>query len=80
MTQRIIAQFQLNYSAFQLDVDLCLPGSGVTVLFGESGSGKTSLLRCIAGLQHPAHGFLEINGNVWQDSEKIYFYRLTSAT
>ena len=73
MTQHIIAQFQLNYSAFQLDVDLRLPSSGVTVLCGESGSGKTTLLRCIAGLQHAPHGFLEINGKVWQDSQKNLF-------
>ena len=69
----IIAQFQLTYSAFQLDVDLRLPNSGVTVLFGESGSGKTTLLRCIAGLQHAPNGYLEINGKVWQDSEKNLF-------
>lgn len=43
------------------------------MLFGPSGSGKTTLLRCIAGLQHAPQGFLEINGNVWQDSEKGLF-------
>jgi molybdate transport system ATP-binding protein len=73
MTQPIIARFQLNYGAFQLNVDLCLPGSGVTVLFGHSGSGKTTLLRCIAGLQHAPQGFLEINGKVWQDSGQGVF-------
>ncbi len=73
MIENIIAQFQLNYSAFQLDVDLRLPNSGVTVLFGESGSGKTTLLRCIAGLQHAENGYLEINGKVWQDSAKNLF-------
>ncbi|MEI6069281.1 MAG: molybdenum ABC transporter ATP-binding protein [Methylococcaceae bacterium] len=73
MTQPIIACFQLDYGAFQLDVDLSLPGSGVTVLFGHSGSGKTTLLRCIAGLQNAPQGFLEINGQVWQDSEHDVF-------
>ncbi len=73
MTQEIITRFQLNYSAFQLDVDLRLPHSGVTVFFGESGSGKTTLLRCIAGLQYAPIGYLEINGKVWQDSEKNLF-------
>jgi molybdate transport system ATP-binding protein len=37
-------------------------------LFGASGSGKTSLLRCIAGLEH-ATGMLRINGHVWQDEK-----------
>jgi molybdate transport system ATP-binding protein len=73
MTPSITAQFQLNYSAFQLTVDLRLPNFGVTVLFGESGSGKTTLLRCIAGLQKAEQGFLQINGEIWQDSTNGIF-------
>lgn len=74
MTMTIIqARFQLDYGDFNLDVDLKLPGSGITVLFGHSGSGKTTLLRCIAGLQRAPLGFLEINGHVWQDSERSLF-------
>ncbi len=73
MTQPITARFQLDYGEFQLAVDLCLPGSGISVLFGHSGSGKTTLLRCIAGLQRAPQGFLEINGKLWQDSERDIF-------
>ena len=73
MTNPIIVRFRLDYGAFQLAVDLSLPGSGITVLFGHSGSGKTTLLRCIAGLQRAQQGYLEINGNVWQDSERGVF-------
>jgi molybdate transport system ATP-binding protein len=73
MTTPIIARFLLNYAAFELSVDLCLPGSGVSVLFGHSGSGKTSLLRCMAGLQQATRGFLQINGKIWQDSENGVF-------
>jgi molybdate transport system ATP-binding protein len=51
MTQAIIARFKLDYATFKSDVDLRLRSSGITVLFGHSGSGKTMLLRCIAGLQ-----------------------------
>jgi len=69
----IQARFQLDYGDFKLDVDLRLPGSGITVLFGHSGSGKTTLLRCIAGLQRAPQGFLEINGQLWQDSERDLF-------
>jgi len=69
----IQARFQLDYGDFKLDVDLHLPGTGITVLFGHSGSGKTTLLRCIAGLQRAPQGFLEINGTVWQDSERGLF-------
>ncbi|MCX7086912.1 MAG: molybdenum ABC transporter ATP-binding protein [Methylococcales bacterium] len=73
MTLPIAARFQLPLNDFTLDVDLRLPSVGVSVLFGHSGSGKTTLLRCIAGLQRAPQGFLEINGQVWQDSEKGIF-------
>jgi molybdate transport system ATP-binding protein len=63
----IQACFQLDWPGFSLDVDLTLPGHGVTALFGHSGSGKTSLLRCIAGLERPAHGRLVFRGQIWQD-------------
>jgi molybdate transport system ATP-binding protein len=69
----INARFRIDYGSFQLDVNITLPGFGISVLFGDSGSGKTSLLRCIAGLQRAPKGFLEINGTVWQDSANGVF-------
>ncbi|XVO84907.1 molybdenum ABC transporter ATP-binding protein [Pseudomonas palleroniana] len=66
-------RLQLAYSAFALDVDLHLPGRGVTALYGHSGSGKTTCLRCIAGLERTADGFIRINDEVWQDSRKGVF-------
>ncbi|SFB03463.1 molybdenum ABC transporter ATP-binding protein [Azotobacter beijerinckii] len=64
----IRARFRLTYPGFALDVDLTLPGHGVTALFGHSGSGKTTILRCVAGLERAAEARLEINGELWQDS------------
>lgn len=64
----IHARLQLRHPGFTLDVDLQLPGRGVTALFGHSGSGKTSCLRCIAGLERAATGLLEVNGECWQNS------------
>ncbi|MBD8560973.1 molybdenum ABC transporter ATP-binding protein [Pseudomonas lactis] len=66
-------RLQLKYSAFALDVDLQLPGRGVSALYGHSGSGKTTCLRCIAGLERVEHGFVQINDEVWQDSRKGLF-------
>ena len=64
----IQARFLHRYDGFTLDVDLKLPGKGVTALFGPSGCGKTTLLRCMAGLTRAAQGQLTVNGAVWQDA------------
>jgi len=39
-------------------------------IFGESGIGKTTLLRMIAGLELPTSGVIEADGEVWFDSSK----------
>ncbi len=53
---------------FVLNVDFQVPARGVTALFGASGCGKTTILRCIAGLEHLQNGRLIVNGQVWQDN------------
>ena len=65
----IEARFLLRHPGFTLDVDLVLPGQGVTALFGPSGCGKTTLLRCLAGLGRAEQGRLVVRGNVWQDAQ-----------
>ncbi len=67
----IQARFQMRYPGFALDVDLVLPGKGVTALFGPSGCGKTTLLRCMAGLTRAQQGKLTIHGQVWQDAQRF---------
>jgi molybdate transport system ATP-binding protein len=65
LTSRL--RLQLQRADFALDVDLELPGQGITVLFGVSGSGKTSLLRCVAGLERTPGALVSIAGETWQD-------------
>jgi molybdate transport system ATP-binding protein len=40
-------------------------GDGITVLFGASGSGKTTILRCLAGLEIPDEGEINFGGEIW---------------
>ena len=56
---------------FRLDVSFEAPASGVTALFGRSGSGKTSVLRAVAGLVRAPQGVVLINGEVWQDDKEF---------
>ncbi|VXB46756.1 molybdate transporter subunit; ATP-binding component of ABC superfamily [Pseudomonas sp. 8BK] len=69
----IQARFKVEHPGFTLDVQLNLPGRGVSALFGHSGSGKTSCLRCFAGLDQPSVGCLQVNGELWQDSAQGIF-------
>ncbi len=52
-----------------LDVDLNIPNTGVTALFGVSGSGKTSIINIISGLLTPDKGRVCLNGSVLYDSK-----------
>ncbi|MBI4263750.1 MAG: ABC transporter ATP-binding protein [Acidobacteria bacterium] len=40
----------------------------VTVLLGASGSGKTTVLRCLAGLEHPQRGHIRFGAHTWFDA------------
>lgn len=72
MTDGLHARLHVVYPDFHLDVDLQLPGDGVSALFGPSGSGKTTCLRAIAGLQRARHAQVWFNGEVWQDEAGVF--------
>ncbi len=63
----------VTFPEYQLTFDLTLPGSGVTAFFGESGVGKSTLLRAIAGLERPTDGVIRIKNDVWQDDSNGVF-------
>ncbi|MBN2318352.1 MAG: molybdenum ABC transporter ATP-binding protein [Acidobacteria bacterium] len=52
---------------FNMDVDI-KGGGGITVLFGSSGAGKTSVLRAVAGILTPDQGRISLGGRIYFDS------------
>jgi len=62
-------RFQTRDCSFELNVDLEIP-AGITILFGPSGAGKTTILDCIAGLTTPESGMLNLKERVLFNGEK----------
>ncbi|MGK6314249.1 molybdenum ABC transporter ATP-binding protein [Neorhizobium sp. DT-125] len=68
----LVVEAKQKLGQFSLDAGFASDG-GVTALFGRSGSGKTSLIRVIAGLLKPDHGRLMIDGDVLLDTKERIF-------
>lgn len=67
---RILIQKQLDKKInSNLEIDLEF-GNEILALFGKSGVGKTTILRCIAGLTNPDSGLIKIGEHVWFDSSR----------
>jgi len=71
--QSLHFQAVLTRSGFTLDVNMQLPGRGITALYGASGSGKTTCLRVLAGLERQSLGRISVGGEVWQDTSQNIF-------
>lgn len=63
---------RLNVGTFSLDVAFA-NGTGVTALFGQSGSGKSQTLSIIAGLTRPDAGYVRLDGESLVDVEARVF-------
>jgi molybdate transport system ATP-binding protein len=68
----LIVEARHRLGDFSLDAAFTSDG-GVTALFGRSGSGKTSLVRIIAGLTRPKEGRVQLGDDVLVDTSRRLF-------
>ncbi|KJY83856.1 molybdate transporter ATP-binding protein [Vibrio galatheae] len=67
--QGIVAKYQNTLGEVEFDIDLTLPGKGISAVFGRSGAGKTSLINVIAGLTQPESGLIRVGTHTLYDSQ-----------
>jgi len=65
----IALDFRLEQGSFALEMRERLEAR-VTVLFGPSGAGKTTILEAIAGLRRPSRGTIAVNGRAVYDAAR----------
>lgn len=65
----LVIDIKKQLGDLNLDVQLSLPSSGISAVFGRSGAGKSSLANIISGLSSPDSGRISLNNSVLFDSE-----------
>ena len=65
----LFVDIQKQLGSFTLHVNFTAE-NGVTCLLGASGCGKSMTLKCIAGIERPDQGRIELDGRILFDSEK----------
>ena len=65
----LTARIEKRFGAFHLAVDLMAETGQPLALLGASGCGKSVTLKCIAGIERPDRGRIELDGRVLFDSE-----------
>jgi molybdate transport system ATP-binding protein len=73
MKGELAARFVKRFGpATAVELDLVMPAEqfSVAVLFGPSGGGKTTALRCLAGLERPDEGRITFGSETWFDAAR----------
>lgn len=76
MSEDMLADFARSFPGGpQIRVeDLQISGAAsTTVLFGASGAGKTTVLRCLAGLERPEEGSIRFGEEIWFEARAGVF-------
>lgn len=66
----LAASLAAHAGSLELDAALSAEPGRPVALIGANAAGKTTLLRCLAGLHRPDRGRIEVDGEVWFDSER----------
>ncbi|MEW6544825.1 MAG: ABC transporter ATP-binding protein [Nitrospirota bacterium] len=70
--EELVAEFEKRYDggpAVAVSFRLPVGRPSVLVLFGPSGTGKTTVLRCLAGLERITAGSIRFAGEIWAQAE-----------
>jgi molybdate transport system ATP-binding protein len=72
MTRELVADFvkQRAKGPIACKLRIAIDQGTTTVLFGPSGVGKSTILRCLAGLDVPEQGTIRFGEEVWLDSRR----------
>ena len=65
----LAARLAAHAGTLQLDAALTAEPGRPVALIGANAAGKTTLLRCLAGLHTPDGGRISVDGEVWFDSD-----------
>lgn len=66
------AHIVVRHPGFSLETSFGCANGELLALVGPSGAGKTTILRCLAGLDSPAEGMISHNGELWFDSNRRF--------
>jgi molybdate transport system ATP-binding protein len=72
LSSSLIANIEKGYfrgPVIKAALEIPVNPARVTILFGPSGVGKTTVLRCLAGLETPTSGRISFGGELWYDAE-----------
>lgn len=66
----LLASLDTHLNTFHLELNFSADAGKTTVLLGESGAGKSTVLRLLAGLLHPQYGHISLESVTYFDSEQ----------